>query len=157
MGEMKQLWAIPAISGKIHRVAFDDKKLVDSLFEICTNIANEAKSGHSYRNIKGELESSIGVVILKDREEVLRWSVEAKSGSDPAKGINDLRTLIETNIIGKNELPDGTDIPANGIIGIVFAAAPYSGLVESRGRTVLDSFTPDSEYVFSIIKTAIKG
>lgn len=155
---MIQRWTIPNVIAKLGKataVAFDEGKLTDSLFEICLEVAINARIGHSYRNIKGELESSIGVVILKDRTAIERWDIQADSGSDPAKGVADFKNAFEEFILGKSELPDGTHIPEIGLIGIVFAAAPYAGLVESRGRTVLDSFTPDAEYVFNIIKSAI--
>lgn len=158
MGAMKQLWSMPNITNRLNKVtavAFDQGKLTDAIFEICLEVAINARLEHTYRNIKGELESSVGVVVLKDREEITKWDIQADSGVDPARGIEDFKNALEEFVLGKSELPDGTRIPEKGIIGIVFAAAPYAGLVESKGRTVLDSFTPESGYVFSIIKTAI--
>ena len=156
---MIQKWSMPQIVARLDKkteVAFDEGKLVDGLFEICQDIAIKAKDGHTYRNIKGELESSIGVLVLKDRNEIIKWDfVQASSGSDPARGIADFKNGLDEYIIGKSELPNGTHIPEIGLVGIVFAAAPYAGLVESRGRTVLDNFKPDPGYVFSIIKSAI--
>lgn len=158
MGKMIQKWTMPNVVAKLNKataVAFEEGKLTDSLFEICLEVAINARLDHTYRNVKGELESSIGVVVLKDRKDIERWDIQADSGSDPARGVADFRDAFEKYIIGKSELPNGTHIPELGLIGIVFAAAPYAGLVESRGKTVLDSFTPDAEYVFSIIKSAI--
>ena len=149
---------MPQIVSKLDKktdVAFDEGKLTDALFDICQEIAAKARSGHTFMNIKGELESSIGVVVLKDREEIKRWDVSSVSGKDPALGIIDFQNALEQFVLGKSELPDGTHIPEFGLAGIVFAAAPYAGTVEARGRTVLDYFKPDAGYVFSIIKTAI--
>lgn len=149
---------MPQIVSKLDKktdVAFDEGKLTDALFDICQEIAAKARSGHTFMNIKGELESSIGVVVLKDREEIKRWDVSSVSGKDPALGIIDFQNALEQFVLGKSELPDGTHIPEFGLAGIVFAAAPYAGTVEARGRTVLDYFKPDTNYVFSIIKTAI--
>lgn len=160
MGSMTQKWTIPQIAVRLDKkveAVFDEGKLIDSIFDICQDFAIKARDGHTYMNIKGELESSIGIVVLKNREEIKRWDVSSKSGKDPALGIIDFQNALEKYILGKSELPDGTHIPEIGIAGIVFAAAPYSGLVESRGRTVLDAFKPESGYVFEIIKTAIKG
>lgn len=158
MGQMKQMWTMPNVTNKINSVtavAFDEGKLTDALFDICMEVANAARTGHSYRNVKGELESSTGVVVLKDRENIKKWAVQSESGKDPARGIADFKRALDEFIIGKSELPDGTQIPAKGLIGIVFAAAPYAGLVESKGRTVLDSFTPESGYIFTILKSAM--
>lgn len=158
MGSMKQLWTLPQIEVKLNKateVAFDEGKLTDSLFNICQEIAAKARAGHTFMNIKGELESSIGVVVLKDREEIKRWDVSSASGKDPALGIIDFQNALEKFVLGKSELPDGTHIPEIGLTGIVFAAAPYAGTVEARGKTVLDYFKPEPGYVFSIIKTAI--
>jgi len=155
---MTQKWTMPQIVSKLDKktdVAFDEGKLTDALFDICQEIAAKARSGHTFMNIKGELESSIGVVVLKDREEIKRWDVSSVSGKDPALGIIDFQNALEQFVLGKSELPDGTHIPEFGLAGIVFAAAPYAGTVEARGRTVLDYFKPDTNYVFSIIKTAI--
>lgn len=158
MGAMTQKWTVPQIEVKLNKateVAFNEGKLTDDLFEICQDIAAKARAGHTFMNIKGELEASIGVVVLKDREEIKRWDVSSVSGKDPALGIIDFQNALEEFILGKSELPDGTHIPEIGLAGIVFAAAPYAGIVESRGRTVLDYFKPDPSYVFSVIKTAI--
>jgi hypothetical protein len=158
MGTMTQKWTMPQIISRLDKkteVAFDEGKLTDALFDICQEIASKARSGHTYMNIKGELESSIGVVVLKDREEIKRWDVSSTSGKDPALGIIDFQNALEQFVLGKSELPDGTHIPEIGLVGIVFAAAPYAGTVEARGRTVLDYFKPDAGYVFDIIKTAI--
>lgn len=156
---MIQKWTMPNVVSKLNKkieVAFDEGKLVDTLFNICKEIAEKAQSIHTYRNIKGELESSIGIVILKNREEIIKWeNLEATSGKDPARGIADFKKGLSEFIIGKSELPDGTHIPEIGIVGIVFVAAPYAGIVETKGRTVLDSFTPDASEVFSFIKMAI--
>ena len=158
MGQMTQRWTLPQVVSKLNKkteVAFDEGKLTDALFDICQEIAAKARSGHTYMNIKGELESSVGVVIIKDREEIKRWDVSAVSGKDPALGIMDFQNALEKFILGKSELPNGIHIPEIGLVGIVFAAAPYAGTVELRGKTVLDYFKPDAGYVFDIIKTAI--
>ena len=158
MGSMRQLWRMTDVIAKLNRVtsiAFDEGKLVDALYDICKGVADAARTGHSYRNYKGELESSVGVVVLKDREEIKRWDVSSTSGTDPARGIMDFQNALEEFILGKAELPDGTQIPEKGLIGIVFAAAPYAGLVESKGRTVLSEFEPESSWVFSILKSAM--
>jgi len=156
---MIQKWTLPQVISKLNKkteVAFDEGKLTDALFDICKEIAEKAQSIHTYRNVKGELESSIGIVILKNREEIIKWeNLQATSGTDPARGLSDFKHALDEFIIGKSELPDGTHIPEIGIVGIVFAAAPYAGIVETKGRTVLDSFTPDASEVFSFIKMAI--
>lgn len=139
--------------------SYKDTKMIDSIYGVCVDIAVRAKAGHDYRNIKGELESSIGVVLVKDRREIVRWMVLAQSGTDPALGIEDMRRCVENQILGKAELHDvdrDIQIPAKGIAGIVFAAAPYAAAVESKGRKVLLDFTPSSDYVFSIIKSVVQ-
>lgn len=162
MGQMKQLWSINDIRQSINVVSsgsYKEAEMIESIYGVCVDVANAAKSGHDYRNIKGELESSIGVVILKDRQEVVRWSVLAKSGSDPYLGLEDMRRCLEEKIIGKSEIQDVDQtihIPEKGITGIVFAAAPYASAVEARGKKVLIDFAPSSEYVFQVIKSVVK-
>jgi hypothetical protein len=160
MGEMKCLWKLSDV-----RLQFNDLKegklneteLIDGLYKIGVDMARKAKSEHTYKNIKGELESSIGVVIVRNRREIVRWSVLSKSGSDPAKGLADMQACLQTSILGKAELPDGTQIPESGYAAIVFAAAPYSAAVEYyRGKKVLLSFSPSDAYVFSVLKSVIK-
>ena len=162
MGKMTQLWSINDVK-KIFNVvssgSYKETEMIESIYGICVDMANAAKLGHDYRNVKGELESSIGVVVLKDRHEVVRWSVLAKSGTDPALGIEDMKRAIEGQIIGKSELQDVDQtiyIPEKGITGIVFAAAPYAGTVEARNKKVLIDFAPSSSYVFQIIKSVVK-
>lgn len=158
MGSMRQLWTLPNVTAKLNKVtsiAFDEGKLIDALFDICKGVAEAARAGHSYRNIKGELEASTGAVVIKDRIENKRWDVSSTSGVDPGRGIMDFQNALEKYVLGKAELPDGTQIPEKGLIGIVFAAAPYAGLVESKGRTVLSEFEPESSWVFSILKSAM--
>lgn len=134
----------------------DLKKVEEELFNVCLSTAKSAKDGHTYKNYKGQLESSIGVIILKNRQEVTQWSMVASSGSDPARGLQDIKNLIYNKIVGKHSLPDGTFIPSKSLVGIVFAAAPYSGEVQGRGRKVLIDFAPSDSYILTILKTVIK-
>lgn len=165
-GKMKQLWKIENVEKKIQK--FDDlkiEKLGKAIFGICQQYAQQAKREHTYQNYKGELESSIGVVVLKDRNEIFEWSLSAASGTDPAKGLSDFNDVLQTYIVGRSELPDGTLIPAVGLIGIIFAAAPYAYEIESglsplgkvRSKKVLHAFTPNGEFVYTILKTVIDG
>ena len=162
MGKMIQQWKIKDVQQRLNIVgegSYKDTEMIEAIYGICVDVATKAKAGHDYKNIKGQLESSIGVVIVKDRREVVRWMVLAKSGTDPALGIEDMRRCVEGQIIGKSQLHDvdrDIDIPAKGIAGIVFAAAPYSAAVEEKGRKVLLDFAPSSGYVFQIIKSVVK-
>ena len=157
MGKMTCNWKIGDVRKTIDFVIERDLKIVeDELFNICLSTAKSAKDGHTYKNYKGQLESSVGVIILKNRQEVTQWSMVASSGSDPAKGLQDIKNLIYNKIVGKHSLPDGTFIPSKSLVGIVFAAAPYSGEVEGRGRKVLIDFAPSDNYVLTILKTVIK-
>ena len=157
---MRQQWSMVDIQIKFASVRnqFEESgDATEEIYQVCLDMANRAKQGHTYRNVKGELESSVGVVVLKDRNEVVRYtySMMASSGSDPSLGIADFRNVLTNYLVGKSELPDGTHIPSKGVVGIVFAAAPYAGIVEAKGREVLNDFAPESGYVFSIIKTAL--
>lgn len=159
MGQMTQLWKMADVKQRLNVVgqgSYKDTEMIDAIYGVCVDTARRAKDGHNYRNIKGELESSVGVVIVKDRHEIVRWMVLAQSGTDPALGIADMKRCVEGQILGKERLPDGTDIPAKGIAGIVFAAAPYAGDVEARRKKVLIDFAPSSNFVFSIIKSVVK-
>ena len=82
----------------------DLKKVEEELFNVCLSTAKSAKDGHTYKNYKGQLESSIGVIILKNRQEVTQWSMVASSGSDPARGLQDIKNLIYNKIVGKHSL-----------------------------------------------------
>ena len=87
MGEMKQMWKLTDIKQRLKPVRegkYKEEEMIDALFGIGTDMARKAKSEHDYHNIKGQLESSVGVVIVKNRRELVRWSVLATSGSDPA-------------------------------------------------------------------------
>ena len=157
MGKMTCNWKLGDVRKTIDFVIEKDlKKVEDELFNVCLDTAKSAKDGHTYKNYKGQLESSIGVIILKNRQEVTQWSLVASSGSDPEKGLQDIKNIISEKIVGKQSLPDGTFIPSNSLVGIVFAAAPYAGEVQGRGRTVLDAFAPSDNYVLTILKTVIK-
>ena len=157
MGKMTCNWKLGDVRKTIDFVIEKDlKKVEEELFNVCLSTAKSAKDGHTYKNYKGQLESSIGVIILKNRQEVTQWSLVASSGSDPARGLQDIKNLIYNKIVGKQSLPDGTFIPSKSLVGIVFAAAPYSGEVQGRGRTVLDAFAPSDNYVLTILKTVIK-
>ena len=157
MGKMTCNWKLGDVRKTIDFVIEKDlKKVEEELFNLCLSTAKSAKDGHTYKNYKGQLESSIGVIILKNRQEVSQWSLVASSGSDPARGLNDIKKLIYDKIVGKDSLPDGTFIPSKSLVGIVFAAAPYSGEVEGRGRKVLIDFAPSDSYVLTILKSIIK-
>jgi hypothetical protein len=168
---MKQLWKIEDISKRIDkRTESDINKVVDVLYRECLAFARRAKNEHTYRNYKGELESSVGVVILKDRNEIKEWSAMASDGTDPARGLEDYKDVLSTYILGQESLPDGTSIPANSIAGIVFAAAPYSYEIEFGqnevehmmewegigGKKVLHAFAPTSSEIFTVLKTVIQ-
>ena len=157
MGKMTCNWKLGDVRKTIDFVIEKDlKKVEEELFNVCLSTAKSAKNGHTYNNYKGQLESSIGVIILKNRQEVTQWSMVASSGYDPAKGLQDIKNLIYDKIVGKHSLPDGTFIPSKSLVGIVFAAAPYSGDVQGRGRKVLDAFPPSDNYILTILKTVIK-
>lgn len=153
MGTIKAMFNPKDFKALFDAKAFDrDIKVADKLFEICKNIAVEAKNGHSYKNYKGELESSIGVVVLIDRSTLYKWDSSATMGTDPAKGISDINNVLSKYIVGKPNLPDGTKIPAKGVVGIVFAAAPYAKKIEDRKRKVLYDFVPAGDFIFKQIK-----
>lgn len=157
MGKMTCNWKLGDVRKTIDFVIEKDlKKVEEELFNVCLSTAKSAKDGHTYKNYKGQLESSIGVIILKNRQEVTQWSMVASSGSDPARGLQDIKNLIYNKIVGKHSLPDGTFIPSKSLAGIVFAAAPYSGEVQGRGRKVLIDFAPSDSYILTILKTVIK-
>ena len=163
MGQMKQLWNINDIRQSLNVVSsgsYDEKKMREAIFNICVDVANAAKAGHDYQNIKGQLESSIGAVVVKDRNEITDWFIaQSKSGTSPELGISDLRRCVDEQILGKSELHDldqTIHMPEKGIVGIVFAAAPYAGFVESKYKKVLIDFAPSSEYVFQVIKSVVK-
>ena len=157
MGKMKQMWRIGDVRSKINNTLDASyEKVEKELYDICLDAAQRARNEHDYNNYKGQLESSIGFVILKNRQEVKHWGIAAKSGSDPGLGLQDIRNLIYDKIIGKHSLPDGTEIPSKSIVGIVFAAAPYAGTVESYGRKVLIDFAPNDSSIFRILKTVIR-
>lgn len=157
MGQMIQKWNIDDVINPLNVIVEGkemNEKYSKAIMAICRRAAIKAHSSHSYKNIKGQLESSVGIVVLRDRKYVDAWEMRAKTGSDPSLGLQDLANVITTKILGKAKLPDGTVIPAKGIIGIVFAAAPYASIVQDlRGRTVLDDFMPEAEEVFRILKT----
>lgn len=157
MGKMKQMWRIGDIRSKINdTLDASQEKVAKELYDICMSMAQRAKDEHDYNNYKGQLESSIGFIILKNRQEIKHWGIAASSGYDPGLGLQDIRNLIYDNIIGKQSLPDGTYIPSKSIVGIVFAAAPYAGTVESYGRKVLIDFAPNDSSIFRILKTVIR-
>ncbi len=164
---MKQLWKIEDIQEKIDKKINKDLDIIsESIYNQCLSFALLARGAHSYKNYKGELQSSVGVVILKDRKEVKNWSSVSSDGTDPAKGISDFNEVLNGYIIGHESLPDGTYIPSKSVVGIVFAAAPYAGDVESgkgmgswgfKGtpKTVLNAFAPKSGYIYTILKSII--
>ena len=170
MKRKKQKWEIEKVESKIDkRLLKDENKIISAIFNECVAFAKRAKNGHTYRNYKGELESSVGVAVLKDRSEIKEWSMLASDGTDPSKGLSDYRDVLEEYIIGKANLPDGTEIPARGIAGIVFAAAPYASMIESGqnelegtmgwsgigGKKVLNAFAPQKGEILTILKNII--
>ena len=170
---MKQLWKIDTVEKKIDRSLISkEDKMVNAIFGECVAFAVRAKNGHTYRNYKGELESSVGVVVLKDLNEVKEWQLIASTGTDPSRGLTDFRNVLESYIVGKSTLPDGTQLPAKGIAGIVFAAAPYAGQIEGgmeiaqsewtmefqgvAGKKVLHDFAPPASEIIQILKTVTR-
>ena len=157
MGQMIQKWNIDDVINPLNVIveAKDmNERYAKAIMAICRKAAMKAHSSHSYKNIKGQLESSVGVVVLRDRSHIDAWEMMAKTGSDPSLGLQDLAYAITNKILGKAKLPDGTIIPAKGVIGIVFAAAPYASYIQDvRGRTVLHDFMPEADEVFRILKT----
>ena len=152
---MIQKWNIQDVAGRIDEyVGSKEQAMVEAIFGECVSFAKEAKSSHTYRNYKGELESSVGVVVLKDLNEVKEWRMLSSAGTDPIRGLNDLESVIN-EIVGKSTLPNGMQLPSIGISGIVFAAAPYAGEVEGNGRKVLNDFSPDSSMILEVLKVAI--
>lgn len=156
MGEMSQTWTIKDIENSINKqTEIYMKKFEDRIYSICLDTAKRAKDEHDYNNYSGELESSVGFVILKDLQEVRQWSLMASSGTSPMEGLQDIRNLVYDEIVGKSKLPDGTILPKKGLVGVVFAAAPYAAEVEGNNRKVLIDFAPSSSYVLTILKTVI--
>lgn len=154
MGAMKQLWYLKDVQSRFKTaINVRDNEVIAKVFEICVDIAQKAKNNHGYDNYKGELESSVGVVVLKDRMEVAQWKLLAGEGSNPLFGFDDFRNFVYDYLVGKATLPNGAVIPRKGVVGIVFSAAPYAGEVEDRGRAVLDRFTPGFGFVYQIIKS----
>lgn len=152
-----QKWNIQNIGKRIDKnINSKNTHVISAIYKTCVAFAKEAKKNHSYINYKGQLESSVGVIVLKDLNEVKEWNLIASDGSDPIRGIRDLNNVINS-IVGKSTLPDGINIPSVGIVGIVFAAAPYAGTVENRGRRVLYPFAPNQSTVYEIIKIAIEN
>ena len=169
----KQLWNINDVISKIDKkTEADIDATVQVIYAQCLAFAQRAKNEHTYKNYKGELESSVGVVVLKDRNEVKEWSALASDGTDPSRGISDYTDVLSTYILGQAQLPDGTLIPAKSIVGIVFAAAPYAGIIENgedvpqeewtpdwqgvAGKKVLNAFAPAPEDIFTVLKTIIR-
>ena len=169
---MKQKWNIGDIQKKIDAFSVShEEQVVNAIFGECVAFAVRAHNGHTYRNYKGELESSVGVVVLKDLQEVKEWKLIAASGTDPSRGITDFSNVLQEYIIGQSTLPDGTQLPEKGIAGIVFAAAPYAGIVEGgmevdqstwttewqgvAGKKVLHDFAPPANEILQILKVAI--
>ena len=171
---MIQKWNTEDIGKKIDAYSISKEEgIVNAIFGECVAFAVRAHNGHTYRNYKGELESSVGVVVLKDLQEVKEWKLIASSGTDPSRGIADFSNVLQEYIIGKSSLPDGTQLPEKGIAGIVFAAAPYAGKVEGgmeveqstwneewqgvAGKKVLHDFAPPAKEILQILKTVIKN
>ena len=71
MKRKAQKWDIEKIESKIDkRLLKDEEKIISAIFKECVAFAKRAKNGHTYKNYKGELESSVGVAVLKDRSEI---------------------------------------------------------------------------------------
>lgn len=166
----RQKWDIDDVSKRIDKkIDKDMDKMVKAIYDKCLSFAKTAKSNHTYKNYKGELESSVGVVVLKDRNEIKEWNSMASSGTDPSRGISDFNDVLSSYIIGKDMLPDGTYIPDKSIAGIVFAAAPYASMIEngqnefesalgisgSGGKKVLKAFAPSPSDIFTVLKVII--
>lgn len=156
MGQMIQEWSLKDIEKRLSNVVgdIDMDRLASSLVAICQKAQRAAKDGHSYNNYKGQLESSIGYLILKDRR-IVKWDAYVAEGTAPEKGIMNASRFANSKILGKARLPDGTRIPLKGVIGVVFAAAPYAKEVESYGRKVLIDFMPSRGTVYNVIKTTL--
>jgi len=156
---MTMLWGLSDIRKDMKEVTSSvktEKALIDELYYICLAAAQTAKNEHSYINQKGELESSTGFVILKNRHIKLRWKWLASTGTNPSLGFKDFSNFVTTNLMNKSTLPDGSYIPKKSIIAVVFAAAPYAGAVDDKGRTVLSEFMPDWTVVHSKIVNAMQ-
>lgn len=166
----KQKWNIEKVASRIDKkIDKDMDKIVKAIYSKCLAFAKTAKSSHTYKNYKGELESSVGVVVLKDRNEIKEWNSTAATGTDPSRGISDFNDVLSSYIIGKDMLPDGTYIPEQSIAGIVFAAAPYASMIENGqnefesalgisgfgGKKVLNAFAPSASDIFTVLKVII--
>jgi TATA-box binding protein (TBP) (component of TFIID and TFIIIB) len=86
-----------------------------------------ARSNKGYQNFTGNLESSIGYVILKDGRIIVQNFEAAGTGTDRESGVRKAEAMAQ-------QLKD--DYPS-GYILLGFAAEEYALLVESQGKDVV--------------------
>lgn len=110
------------------RIEAAEKAIINTLKYIGEMCVNEARSNGDYIDRTGNLRSSIGYVVLRNRTIEAENFKKSARGTDKTKGINNAQAFVK-------ELMDDSEY---SIILIVVAGMNYATYVESR-RNVLAS------------------
>jgi len=112
------------IANKIEKI---NKAIIDSLKQIGKTAVKNAIQSGDYRDITGNLRSSIGCIILRDSQVIFDYFPKAGKGTEGEKGLRAGRQLAQELI---------ADFP-KGIVLIVVVGENYAAAVENKGKNVL--------------------
>jgi hypothetical protein len=104
-----------------------DAVIISRLQYIGETFVNNARKNNTYRDITGNLRSSIGYIVMKDGKTIHEDYQQSDKGSDKATGIETGKGLI-------NKLKSSL---GKGYVLIVVAGMDYAASVESKGKDVL--------------------
>jgi hypothetical protein len=126
---------------------------VEAVILACMDTVNEAKQLNTYRDITGNLRSSIGFVVYRDGEEVYCYfqaepvpqgTLQEEYQYETKEGIKTGFREVETGGDGEAGKKSGQEIAEeiakkfpNGIAAVIVAGMDYSLWVESRGDDVI--------------------
>lgn len=127
------------------------ERIVEAILNRLTLIGEEcirlARENGEYRDITGNLRSSIGYLILRDGVVVSANFAESERGSDKSTGRSQGEALA-------NELAARHP---TGFVLIVVAGMGYAAKVESRGKDVLTGTSIECERLLKEAMQILKG
>lgn len=126
----------------IERVKRIDEAILSALQRTGEKFIKNARSTNTYKDVTGNLRSSIGYIILKNGAQVFEGGfITFKEGGEGAK-------------VGKKVIEEISKRFGTGYVLICVAGMDYAAAVESKG---FDVITGSSKIAEQDLKKAIKG
>lgn len=130
----------------IHRQRLE-RLIIDNLTMIGLNFVTRARDIQTYRNITGNLRSSIGFIVMRNGATVTENFEPAPGGTDKMTGISKGKNFANTIKSGFT----------GGYTLIVVAGMQYAALVEARGKDVITGSSLEAKKELRAAIREIKG